>query len=92
VNAPRLAGARVAGPPGRATHGCRKDTNFVRVHDSIKTTPAVKAGVADHEWTLEEMVTRALEEMGEDFGAKPERPSRYRRRTHVLVSVARVDA
>ena len=30
--------------------------NFVRVHGSIKTTPAVAAGVADQEWSLADMV------------------------------------
>ncbi len=29
--------------------------NFVRVHKSLKTTPAMAAGVADHVWTLEEV-------------------------------------
>jgi len=30
--------------------------NFCRKHYSIKTTPAQKAGIADHQWTLEEVV------------------------------------
>jgi hypothetical protein len=30
--------------------------NFVRVHQTLKTTPAMAAGVADHEWRLEEIV------------------------------------
>jgi len=29
--------------------------NFCRIHNSIKTTPAMAAGVADHVWTLEEV-------------------------------------
>ena len=29
--------------------------NFCRKHATIKTTPAVAAGVADHQWTLEEV-------------------------------------
>lgn len=29
--------------------------NFVRVHSTIKTTPAVAAGVADHIWTLRDI-------------------------------------
>jgi hypothetical protein len=29
--------------------------NFVRVHQTTKTTPAVGAGVADHRWTLREI-------------------------------------
>lgn len=30
--------------------------NFVRVHGSLKTTPALAAGVADRRWTLRELV------------------------------------
>ncbi len=30
--------------------------NFVRVHQTLKTTPAVKAGLADRKWKIEEMV------------------------------------
>ena len=30
--------------------------NLVRVHQMLKTTPAVMAGVADHVWTLEDVV------------------------------------
>jgi IS1 family transposase len=30
--------------------------NFVRVHGSLKTTPAVAAGVTDHAWTLAEVI------------------------------------
>jgi hypothetical protein len=30
--------------------------NFVRVHQTLKTTPAVAAGIADHEWTIDELV------------------------------------
>jgi IS1 family transposase len=30
--------------------------NFCRVHKTLGTTPAVAAGVADHEWTIEEVV------------------------------------
>ncbi len=30
--------------------------NFVRVHQTLRTTPAVKAGISDHKWTIEEMV------------------------------------
>ena len=61
--------------------------NFVRRHESIKTTPAVKAGLAKHEWTLEEMVKAALEQMGEDFPEPGARPRRYQRKTHRLVAM-----
>ena len=30
--------------------------NFCRVHQTLKTTPAVKAGITDHVWTLQELV------------------------------------
>ena len=30
--------------------------NFCRVHQTIKTTPAVASGLADHEWTVEDIV------------------------------------
>jgi hypothetical protein len=30
--------------------------NFVRVHQTLKTTPAVKAGIAKNKWTVEDMV------------------------------------
>ena len=30
--------------------------NFVRIHQTIRTTPAMKAGISDHKWSIEEMV------------------------------------
>lgn len=30
--------------------------NFVRVHQTLRVTPAMEAGVADHVWTLDEIV------------------------------------
>jgi hypothetical protein len=30
--------------------------NFIRVHQTLGTSPAVAAGVADHLWTIEEVV------------------------------------
>jgi IS1 family transposase len=30
--------------------------NFVRRHQTLKTTPAVAAGLADHEWTIDDLV------------------------------------
>lgn len=30
--------------------------NFIRVHQTLKTTPAVAAGVTDHKWTMEDLV------------------------------------
>jgi transposase-like protein/IS1 family transposase len=31
--------------------------NFCRVHSTIKVTPAMEAGVTDHIWTIEELIT-----------------------------------
>lgn len=33
--------------------------NFIRVHSTLKTTPAVAAGLADHVWTVRELLERA---------------------------------
>jgi IS1 family transposase len=33
--------------------------NFVKIHSSIKTTPAMEAGVTDFLWTIEDIVTMA---------------------------------
>lgn len=30
--------------------------NFVRVHSSLKVTPAMEAGISDHVWTLDELI------------------------------------
>jgi hypothetical protein len=30
--------------------------NFCRVHQSLRVTPAMKAGVAGHVWSLEEVI------------------------------------
>jgi hypothetical protein len=30
--------------------------NFCRVHQTLKTTPAMKAGLTDHVWTVDELV------------------------------------
>ena len=38
--------------------------NFARIHMSLRVTPVMEAGVADHVWSLEEIVSlmsRALE-------------------------------
>lgn len=59
--------------------------NFVRVHESIGTTPAVEAGVVDHEWSLEEMVLAALEEVGEmNKPTYAKRTRRVDRKTHAM--------
>jgi hypothetical protein len=30
--------------------------NFCRVHSSLRATPAMEAGLADHAWKLEELI------------------------------------
>ncbi len=30
--------------------------NFCRVHQTLRVTPAMEVGLADHVWTLEELV------------------------------------
>ena len=30
--------------------------NFCRVHQTLRVTPAIEAGLTDHAWTLEELV------------------------------------
>jgi hypothetical protein len=29
--------------------------NFCRIHSSLRVTPAMEAGIADHVWSIEEM-------------------------------------
>jgi len=31
--------------------------NFCRIHGSLRVTPAMEAGVADHVWSLEEIIS-----------------------------------
>ncbi len=38
--------------------------NFVRVHQAIKTTPVVKACIAKHKWTIEDIAVTAAVEPG----------------------------
>lgn len=61
--------------------------NFVRPHETLDGgTPAVSAGLADHAWTIREMILAALDELG--MGVKPPvRPKRYKRKTHTLMEV-----
>jgi IS1 family transposase len=46
--------------------------NFCRVHKTLKTTPAVAAGVTDHVWTLDELISLLVE-----AEATPTRRGRY---------------
>lgn len=31
--------------------------NFCRIHQTLRVTPAMEAGITDHVWTIEEMIT-----------------------------------
>jgi hypothetical protein len=31
--------------------------NFCRIHQSLRVTPAMEAGVSDHIWSLDEVIT-----------------------------------
>ena len=31
--------------------------NFVRVHSTLRVTPAMEAGITDHVWSLEEVIS-----------------------------------
>lgn len=46
--------------------------NFVRVHGALRVTPAMEAGLTDHVWSVEELVTAALDAAG-DAVARPEK-------------------
>jgi len=35
--------------------------NFVRIHSSLRVTPAMAAGVTDHLWSLSDLLTTAME-------------------------------
>jgi hypothetical protein len=37
--------------------------NFVRVHGSLRVTPAMAAGVTDHIWSIEELLRAAIAEV-----------------------------
>lgn len=36
--------------------------NFARVHQTLRVTPAMEAGVSDHVWTVEEIVELVQDE------------------------------
>ena len=31
--------------------------NFARIHQTLRVTPAMEAGIADHVWSIEEIVS-----------------------------------
>jgi hypothetical protein len=34
--------------------------NFCRVHQTLRVTPTMEAGITDHVWSIEELITRTL--------------------------------
>jgi hypothetical protein len=48
--------------------------NFCRVHKSLPVTPAMEAGLADHVWCLEEIVT-----MADNYLPKPAKRGHYKK-------------
>jgi hypothetical protein len=60
--------------------------NFVKVQGSVKTTPAIAAGVTGIKWTMEDIVNMA-DTMASRRGAATD-PGRYRSRAQTLQPVA----
>jgi IS1 family transposase len=53
--------------------------NLCRVHEALKTTPAVQLGIADHPWSLGELIDAALAVATPDpTETAPERRKRFR--------------
>jgi len=57
-------------------------SRFVRVHSTLKTTPAVAAGLADHPWKLQDLI--GILEQIED--AQPRERGPYKKRGEDLHS------
>jgi IS1 family transposase len=55
--------------------------NFCRVHKTLGTTPAVSAGIADHVWTLDEMIG-----LLEEAEAYPIKRGSYQKRERAEIS------
>jgi IS1 family transposase len=48
--------------------------NFVRIHQTLRVTPAMEAGLADHPWTIQELVA-----MGDAAMPKPAKRGPYKK-------------
>ncbi len=49
--------------------------NFCRIHQTLRVTPAMEAGVTDRVWDLEDII-----KLVDDAAPKPNRPKNYKRR------------
>jgi IS1 family transposase len=49
--------------------------NFVRIHQTLRVTPAMEAGLCDHVWTIEELI-----EMGNAAMPKPAKRGSYQKK------------
>ena len=47
--------------------------NYVRIHQTLRVTPAMEAGLSDHAWTIQELV-----EMGEAAMPQPGKRGPYK--------------
>lgn len=54
--------------------------NFCRKHQTLKTTPAVAAGIADHVWTLAELVGLLEQAEQATVGTEERKRGPYKRR------------
>jgi hypothetical protein len=50
--------------------------NLCRVHEALRITPAMALGVADHIWTVAELIEAATEGVTPDLPGKPRGPFR----------------
>lgn len=58
--------------------------NFVRVHQSLRITPAMEAGLTDHVWTLAELVGLLEAEETKTIGTVANKRGAYRRNRNAL--------
>jgi hypothetical protein len=49
--------------------------NWTRIHKTLRTTPAMAAGLTDHVWTMDEIIG-----LMDEAAPKPGRPKSYKKR------------
>jgi hypothetical protein len=61
--------------------------NFARIHKTLRVTPAMEAGIADHVWTIEEIVRLVPEPVAAKRGKyKPRQKPSAERQEHDTMS------